>query len=249
VPEGLGDAIADPDVRWRRVMDAIFGTLRAAERNALENEIYGVLLSAAHSGKLPVGSGKLSTQRLVSESGNLQNQTWFEMLAESSVDAHSRELVDWAVERLLMFLGEGGTEPFRVVQRFYGLCFLRYKSIIGEMNGRDLAGIMSQGRAQFSAMEKRIFTDPVEWVTGERVKVKGQKSAAASKVYAENARKHKPRQQLDGQAGAGGVDVDLERELKSAKGQRRLRELREAAEAREAAELEEGLGAWLSRKK
>jgi hypothetical protein len=142
---------------------------------------------------------------------------------------------------LLEFLAGSGTDPFRVVQRFYGLCFYRYKSIVGEMNGRDLAGIMSQGRAQFAAMEKRVFTDPIEWVTGVVEKVKGQKGAAAcgaDGVYAANARRNKPRQMLNGQAGVSGVDMDLDRAMKSGKAQRRLSELRAAAELREAESLD-----------
>ena len=138
----------------------------------------------------------------------------------AQVAAHARE-------QMARWIAGGGFHPFRIVQRFYAICYARYGALLGPLNGTDLADILGQGRAAFSATMKALFGKPVV-----ALKVPGQKSANSYAAYAANAAKHKPRQQLDG------VDVDSaeEQALESqskAEAQKRLQEQRAAAAQRE----------------
>lgn len=141
------------------------------------------------------------------------------------VAAHARE-------QMARWIAGGGFHPFRIVQRFYALCYARYGSLLGPLNGTDLADILGQGRAAFSATMKALFGKPVADKLGVILKVPGQKSANSYAAYAANAAKHKPRQQLDG------VDVDSVEEQarenqSKAEAQKRLQEQRAAALQRE----------------
>lgn len=109
----------------------------------------------------------------------------------AQVAAHARQ-------QMARWIAGGGFHPFRIVQRFYALCYARYGDLLGPLNGTDLADILGQGRAAFSAIMKALFGKPVADKLGVTLKVPGQKSANSYAAYAANAAKHKPRQQLDG---------------------------------------------------
>lgn len=117
------------------------------------------------------------------------------------------QVAAWAREQQMRWLAGGGMHPFRIVQRFFAMCFIRYGDLIGPLNGTTLAEMLGQTRAAFSAVMRELFGRPCESKLGVPVKVAGQKSAASSAAYAANAKKHKPRQQLDGFERSEGVDV------------------------------------------
>lgn len=117
------------------------------------------------------------------------------------------QVAAWAREQQMRWLAGGGMHPFRIVQRFFAMCFVRYGDLIGPLNGTTLAEMLGQGRAAFSAVMRELFGRPCEAKLGVNVKVAGQKPAASSAAYAENARKHKPRQQIEGFERSEGVDV------------------------------------------
>lgn len=102
----------------------------------------------------------------------------------------------WAREQLVRWIAGDGMHPFRIVQRFFALCFARYGDLTGPLNGTALAQMLGQGRAAFSATMRELFGKPGEARLGVRVKVAGQKSAASAAAYAANARKHCPKRQL-----------------------------------------------------
>lgn len=133
-----------------------------------------------------------------------------------------------AREQLVRWIAGSGVHPFRLVQRFYALCFARYGDLIGPLNGNALAEIMGQGRAAFSATMREIFGKPIEAKLGVSLKVPGQKSAAAKEKYAENAARHKPRQQLNRDQ----VDEPPAQEQR-ADAEARVKAAREAWEARQ----------------
>lgn len=143
------------------------------------------------------------------------------------------QVAAWARERQTRWIAGGGMHPFRIVQRFYALCFARYGDLIGPLNGTALAEILGQGRAAFSATMREIFGKPIEAKLGVSLKVPGQKSAAASTKYAENAKKHKPRQQID--RDAVDIDTDAVKAESKAAADKRLREQRKAWQERELA--------------
>lgn len=110
------------------------------------------------------------------------------------VARHARlELVKW-------LLG-GGLHPAKIIQRFYCLLFKFYRPLIGDFTGGMFGEILGVGRAAFSAAMKALFDKESLRKLGSVVKSAGQKSAASSASYAENAKKHKPRQQLGGKQG------------------------------------------------
>lgn len=143
------------------------------------------------------------------------------------------QVAAWAREQTVRWIAGGGMHPFRIVQRFFALCYARYGDLIGPLNGTTLAEMLGQGRAAFSAIMREIFGKPIEAKLGVSLKVPGQKTAAASAKYAENAIKHKPRQQLD--RDAVDVDADAQKAAARADAEKRLREQRRAWQERELA--------------
>lgn len=133
-----------------------------------------------------------------------------------------RELVKW-------LLG-GGLHPFKIIQRFYCLLFKFYRPLIGDFTGGMFGEILGIGRSAFSAAMKALFDKESLRKLGIVVKSAGQKSAASSAAYAENAKKHKPRQQLGGKQ-----ERDKEREAaeKQAAKVRRQEQERELARLRD----------------
>lgn len=151
----------------------------------------------------------------------------------------------WAREQLVRWIAGDGMHPFRIVQRFFALCFARYGDLTGPLNGAALAQMLGQGRAAFSATMRELFGKPGEARLGVRVKVAGQKSAASSAVYAANARKHCPKRQLT----SSGLSPEEEASLASrtqVEAQARVAAARAAAEQRaiekDAAELQRIIG-------
>jgi hypothetical protein len=140
----------------------------------------------------------------------------------------------WARAQLVRWLAGGGVHPFRVVQRFYALCFARYGDVIGPLNGTHLAEILGQGRAAFSATMRELFGKPVEAKLGQSLKVAGQKSAAAKDKYAANAAKHCPRQRLN----ASDLDDEEEEILTRETEEEALKRLADARAKHEQRELE-----------
>ena len=143
------------------------------------------------------------------------------------------QVAAWARAQLVHWIAGAGMHPFRIVQRFFALCFARYGDLIGPLNGTTLAEMLGQGRAAFSATMREIFGKPIEAKLGVSLKVPGQKSAASRDKYAENARKHKPRQQLDRDAAS--VDSAAVKAESKAAAEKRLREQRKAWHERELA--------------
>lgn len=92
-----------------------------------------------------------------------------------------------------------GPTPFLLVQQWFALCLAFWKDILGPMSGEDVGQLLGQTRAAVHEAVK-VFRIEGERVTGEVIKVSGQKPASASVLYAENARRHAPRRQLNGQA-------------------------------------------------
>lgn len=107
------------------------------------------------------------------------------------------QVASWARAQMVRWLVGGGVHPFRVIQRFYAMCYARYGDVIGPLNGTDLGEILGQGRAAFSATMRELFGKPIEAKLGLSLKVAGQKSASSKSKYAANAARNKPRQQLD----------------------------------------------------
>lgn len=142
------------------------------------------------------------------------------------------QVAAWARAQLVRWLVGGGVHPFRIVQRFYALCFARYGDVIGPLNGTHLGEILGQGRAAFSATMRELFGKPVEAKLGMPLKVAGQKSAASKEKYAANATRHKPRQQLDTSDMDEAAESSL-RQTDKAEAERRLAEARAAHERRE----------------
>ncbi|HEY7823138.1 MAG TPA: hypothetical protein VIG24_09905 [Acidimicrobiia bacterium] len=120
-------------------------------------------------------------------------------VAESEREVELMAVAVLAERRLMRFLAAAPT-AFGLVQRWYATAFELYKPVICGFSGEDIGWIFGQTRAAFHEVVKAVFTDEGERITGERIKVAGQKSAESSAAYAENARLHKPRQQLKGQA-------------------------------------------------
>lgn len=142
------------------------------------------------------------------------------------------QVAAWAREQMVRWLAGSGFHPFRLVQRFYAMCYARYGDLLGPLNGTDLADILGQGRAAFSATMKALFGKPIEAKLGLSLKVPGQKSAKASAAYAANAALHKPRQQLQSSDLEDDQEEAVRAESKAA-AQERLRTARAAAQQRE----------------
>lgn len=141
----------------------------------------------------------------------------------------------WARRSLMHWLAGDGMHPFKVQQRFHAMCYARYQELLGPLNGTDLSEIMGQGKGAFSAMMERLFGAPVEAATGVRMIVPGQKSEASREGYAENARRHKPRQQLNGKRE---VDDEADRRAAAARLLERRKRLKQFQhQEREAARL------------
>ncbi len=152
------------------------------------------------------------------------------------------QVAAWAREQQMRWLAGGGMHPFRIVQRFFAMCFVRYGDLIGPLNGTTLAEMLGQGRAAFSIVMRELFGRPCESKLGVNVKVAGQKSAASSAVYAANAKLHKPRQQLDTPDLDDADESALRADDKSAAVER----LREAQAAHERREIERDAAAHLA---
>lgn len=165
----------------------------------------------------------------------------------SDGEIEARAVATMAMGALLDWLGADEAGVLQVVQRFYALLFERYQGTLGtDLSGADLMGLVGQVRATFCELTNRLFEDPLEARLGYRPKVAGQKSAASSAAYAENARRHLPRRQLGGDAGMAREEresmADQEQALREAEAMQRMERLKEAAERRElerdAAEME-----------
>jgi hypothetical protein len=157
------------------------------------------------------------------------NETQPDLELASLKREEAAQVAALAREQLVRWIAGAGLHPFRLVQRFYALCYARYGDLIGPLNGDCLAEIMGQGRAAFSATMREIFGKPIERKLGVSLKVPGQKTAAAKEKYAENAAKHKPRQQLDRDE----VNDDLPPGMTAEEAARRRGEARAAWEARQ----------------
>ena len=114
--------------------------------------------------------------------------------------AEAQAVAEWTRKRLMHWLAGEGVHPFKIVQRFYCMCFARFPELIGPLNGQWMAKILGQGRAAFSACMQRLFNIPVEAKTGKLLTVGGQKSPASREKYAESARKLKPRRGIKDEA-------------------------------------------------
>lgn len=113
-----------------------------------------------------------------------------------------REIARGSMRLICRWITGSGTGALQVLQRFYALIFYRYKVTAQDMTGHDLAALVRQGRATFCEETSRWFEEPGEILLGYRPKSSsGQKSAASSDVYRENAALHCPRRQLNGTAG------------------------------------------------
>jgi len=159
-----------------------------------------------------------------------------EQQADIQLQALKREeaaaVAAWAREQLVRWIAGDGMHPFRIVQRFFALCFARYGDLCGPLNGTTLAEMMGQGRAAFSATMREIFGKPSETKLGVKIKVATQKSAAASAKYAASAKRVKPKQRLE----VSELDDEAEQVMEqrdAAADQRKLQEARAAAEQRE----------------
>jgi hypothetical protein len=137
----------------------------------------------------------------------------------------------WAREQLVRWIAGDGMHPFRIVQRFFALCFARYGDLTGPLNGTALAQMLGQGRAAFSATMRELFGKPGEARLGVRVKVAGQKAAAAAATYAANARKHCPKRQLSSSGLSAAEEAGLTARTQAA-AQARLDAVRAEADKR-----------------
>lgn len=147
-------------------------------------------------------------------------------------------IADWARRQQMAWIAADGPHPFRIVQRVFALLFGFYKDLLGPFNGRMLALMLGQGRAAFSATMEALFADESLRKFGLVVKVAGQKSASASQAYAANARKHKPKQQLEGKGDEEQEEaLNEEQRTRLQELKKRLPELRRDAERRRMAEL------------
>jgi hypothetical protein len=152
--------------------------------------------------------------------------------------AEALQVAQWARRRQMEWLLGGGVHPFRVMQRFYCLAWGFFRDLLGEVwTGDMLAEMMGQGKAAFSAAMKRLFGPIGEALCGEVVKVSGQKSAGSAAAYAENARKHKPKQKLHDSASTEEAEAALLRRAAEVLEQKKrdLPRLRKEAERRELA--------------
>lgn len=140
------------------------------------------------------------------------------------IAAHARR-------QLMLWLVGGGLHPFRIMQRFYAMSFAGFKEIVKGMSGRELFEMLGQGRASFEAVMSRLFEDKAVQVTGEKIKVAGQKHADSSAAYAANALQHKPKQRIAAR------EVKEEKPRLTGEQKRRLQRLREEAERRRLAAL------------
>lgn len=147
----------------------------------------------------------------------------------------ARQIAAWARRQQVRWLAGDGIHPFRVVQRFYALCWKCYRELTGPLSGADLASMLGQGRAAFQAVMRRLFDDPARLIIGQAVKVEGQKPEASREAYAKNAAQHCPRRMLGSKDGAGLSEGERKgrRAGLTADHARRLKEAREAAERRE----------------
>lgn len=136
----------------------------------------------------------------------------------------------WARRSLMHWLAGDGMHPFKVQQRFHAMCFARYQELIGPLDGTDFAEIMGQGKGAFSAMMERLFGGPVKAATGVRMIVPGQKSDASRAGYAENARRNKPRQQLNGNTAALSEDARRAAAERLLQRRKKLRQLQREAD-------------------
>lgn len=143
------------------------------------------------------------------------------------------EVADWARKELFLWLFGSGPHPFRLLQRVYAMAFARFKEVLGPLNMAWLATILGQGRAAFEALFSRLFEDVVVLKEGIRMKVTGQKSAASSAIYAENAREHCPKRQLNGDAGGAGPTKAAQEAKVSREARDRLAQAKSAAAARD----------------
>lgn len=113
-----------------------------------------------------------------------------------------REIARGSMRLVCRWLSGCGTGPIQILQRAYALIFYRYKSVGQGMTGHDFAALVRQGRGAFCEETSRWFEEPGLILLGYVPKSSsGQKSPECSDVFAENARTHCPRRQLDGAAG------------------------------------------------
>lgn len=142
----------------------------------------------------------------------------------------------WARRRQVQWLLGGGLHPFPILQRVYGLCYVRYQEFLGPMNQTWLAEILGQGRAAFSALIKRLFTKPIKDKTGITMLAPGQKSVESKAVYAANAVRVAPKRHLDSCHLDEGTETQVQKDLAELR-QKKLRAARLEAERREMAAL------------
>lgn len=145
-------------------------------------------------------------------------------------------VAEWARKRQVQWLLGSGLHPYRIIQRFYSLLFVRHRDMIGPFNETWLAEMLGQGRAAMSALIKNIWTRAVYIKTGVMMVSGGQKSVESKAKYAANASKHKPRQKLDAASLDNGIEAAATKADAKAM-EAKLKAAREAAERRDLARL------------
>lgn len=150
---------------------------------------------------------------LDSEHAAAGSYTWPEEVLESErielISLKKEEaaaVAAWARRRMVMWMIGEGLHPLTIVKRIYQLLFARYQEFIGPLNMTTLAALVDEGKASFSARMKRLFSREVEIKTGVMMISPGMKNVESKAKYAENAKLHTPRRNID----AVGLDKGIE---------------------------------------